>query len=489
MRISRVYFLSISLLLAAAIGSAATEAYSFFVFSNPVPGRETEYNNWYDQLHAPDVVSIPGFVTAQRFVKNDLPLYRMVDLQVPKYLVVYKIVTDDIEGVFKEVSRRLETGETFMSPAFDRGTSVSYVYKPFRPEIKGVGGEPKDAKPGAKETYYQVVFTAMVEGKEQEFNRFYDDHHAPELAAIPGFTSAQRMILARPTTASIPATKYLALFKVETSDLAAVKKVAMGPGFTTSPAFDTQATRGYTFRAIGPMVEGDTVRAARSALDPARAEPKHYTVELENQWVRVIRERMGPRQTMAMHQHPNPGAVIVFLTDRHNRLTTVDGRTQEPRNVAGDLMWSPASGHRGENLTEAEFEAVQIEPRRPAGAQSAPFSPDALDAPKIDPRHYQVDLENEFVRVLRVNIGPHEKLARHTHPPTGAILVQLTDQNLRLTQSDGTARLSKYPAKKVRWVEPGAAHQDENLSDQPLRFIRIELKLAVGATDPAQKRD
>jgi len=36
-------------------------------------------------------------------------------------------------------------------------------------------------------------------------------------------------------------------------------------------------------------------------------------------------------------------------------------------------------------------------------------------------------------------------------------------------------------------VEPGAAHQDENLSDQPLRFIRIELKLAVGATD--QKRD
>jgi len=67
--------------------------------------------------------------------------------------------------------------------------------------------------------------------------------------------------------------------------------------------------------------------------------------------------------------------------------------------------------------------------------------------------------------------------------------VQLTDQNLRLTQSDGTARLSKYPAKKVRWVEPGAAHQDENLSDQPLRFIRIELKLAVGATDQAQKRD
>ena len=31
-------------------------------------------------------------------------------------------------------------------------------------------------------------------------------------------------------------------------------------------------------------------------------------------------------------------------------------------------------------------------------------------------------LENEYVRVLRVTIGPHEKLARHTHPQTGAVV-------------------------------------------------------------------
>jgi hypothetical protein len=133
-----------------------------------------------------------------------------------------------------------------------------------RLEIKGVGGEPEGAKPGSKNLYIQVVFTAMVEGKEREFNQFYDDHHAPELAAIPGFVSAQRMILARPSNASIRATKYLALFRVETSDLAAVKEIASSPGFTSSPAFDTRATRGYTFRAIGPVIEGDHVRAVRA---------------------------------------------------------------------------------------------------------------------------------------------------------------------------------------------------------------------------------
>lgn len=263
-KLRRLTSLAIGLLAAAVVGSAATETYYFFVFSNPVPGHEDEYNQWYDHQHAEDVVAIPGFVTAQRFVKNDLPLYRMVDLQVPKYLIIYTIVSADVEAVFKEVNRRLASGETVISPSFDRKTSVSYVYKPFRPEIKGVGGEPKDAKPGPKQTYDQVVFTAMVEGREPEFNLFYDEHHALELAAIPGFVSAQRMILARPSTASIAATKYLALFKVVTSDLAAVKKIAAGPGFTKSPAFDTQATRGYTFRAIGPMIAGDQVRADRA---------------------------------------------------------------------------------------------------------------------------------------------------------------------------------------------------------------------------------
>jgi len=202
----------------------------------------------------------------------------------------------------------------------------------------------------------------------------------------------------------------------------------------------------------------------------------HYKLEVENQWVRAFRELMAPRETMPMHQHPAPGAVIVFLTDRHDRLTSPEGVARELRDHAGDVMWSTASSHRSENLTDAAFEAVQIEPRRPAGAAAKPFVVDKLDATVVDPGHYHVELENEYARVLRVTIGPHEKPQLHTHPDTGAILVQLTDQDLRLTLADGTARASRYPAKTVRWVEPGPAHQDENLSATPLRFIRVELK-------------
>jgi hypothetical protein len=250
--------------IAAAAAAVAPETYYFFVFSNPVAGQEARYNKWYNEQHQVDVVSVPGFVTAQRFIMNDLPLYRQADVQLPKYLVVYRIVTDDLEAVFKEVSRRLQTGETKMDPSFDRTSSVSYTYRAFRPFVKGVGGEAPGAESGKKELYYHIVFTPFVDGKEDEFNAVYDKYHAPELASIPGFTGAQRMIMARPDTASVKGTKYLALFTIETTDLAAVKKGTSAP-VTPNPGQDREATRGYTFRALGSAIQGDHVRADRAA--------------------------------------------------------------------------------------------------------------------------------------------------------------------------------------------------------------------------------
>jgi hypothetical protein len=56
------------LLAASAMYSAATETYYYFVFSNPVAGHEDEYNKWYNEQHAPDVVAVPGFVTKKRIL-------------------------------------------------------------------------------------------------------------------------------------------------------------------------------------------------------------------------------------------------------------------------------------------------------------------------------------------------------------------------------------------------------------------------------------
>ena len=35
--------------------------------TNPVEGREQEFNEWYDNQHVPDFLALPGCVSAQRF--------------------------------------------------------------------------------------------------------------------------------------------------------------------------------------------------------------------------------------------------------------------------------------------------------------------------------------------------------------------------------------------------------------------------------------
>jgi hypothetical protein len=216
--------------------------------------------------------------------------------------------------------------------------------------------------------------------------------------------------------------------------------------------------------------------ATNQAPDPLAADPQHAHLEFENQWVRVFQEHMGPHETMPMHQHPAPGAVIVFLTARDNRLTYFDGTTKEFKNPAGDVFWAEPTTHKSENLTGNQFAALQIEPRPVANPK--PFPTESTDAVIVDPAHYQVLLENQWIRAIRLTVGPHEKLKMHKHPGTGAVVVSLTDQNMRQYHADGTSQESHFKANSVRWAPPDAAHQDENIGDQPFRLIRIELKQA-----------
>ena len=72
--------------------------------------------------------------------------------------------------------------------------------------------------------------------------------------------------------------------------------------------------------------------------DPVCVDPKHYTVELENEKVRVLRIKYGPHERSEMHGHP--ALVEVFLSHSHFRFTDPDGRTEE---IVGSFLPSSIS--------------------------------------------------------------------------------------------------------------------------------------------------
>lgn len=95
------------------------------------------------------------------------------------------------------------------------------------------------------------------------------------------------------------------------------------------------------------------------AQDATVVDPDHYKVEFENDQVRVLRITYGPGEESVMHSHPE--GVAVFLTDGNVKFTLPDGKTQDVKVEAGQVIWSPESAHQPENTGNELFEVIQIE--------------------------------------------------------------------------------------------------------------------------------
>ena len=107
--------------------------YTFVVLTNPTPGKEAEYNKWYNEQHIPDVLNVPGFVAAQRFRLADA---QMGDKNPNRYLALYEIETDDLPTALKELKARSGSAEMVMSDAIDLKDVGAFVFAPVAEKVQ-----------------------------------------------------------------------------------------------------------------------------------------------------------------------------------------------------------------------------------------------------------------------------------------------------------------------------------------------------------------
>jgi hypothetical protein len=105
---------------------------------------------------------------------------------------------------------------------------------------------------------------------------------------------------------------------------------------------------------------GSSKRAGGIALDPLKVSPKHYKLEMENDQVRVVRVKVGPKESIPMHEHVL-GRVTTALRDQNFRVTSADGKVDMVKHSAGDVSWGGAGKHKEENLSDHPFEALMVE--------------------------------------------------------------------------------------------------------------------------------
>jgi beta-alanine degradation protein BauB len=97
----------------------------------------------------------------------------------------------------------------------------------------------------------------------------------------------------------------------------------------------------------------------------------------------------------------------------------------------------------------------------------------AQDPTKVEPTHYKLAFENEYVQVVNVHYGPHEKSSLHAHP--GGVVVILTAGHLRFTDENGKTQEVFAKPGESRWF-PAFKHKVENLGDTAYSAVYIGIK-------------
>lgn len=101
--------------------------------SEPVPGREAEFERWYQDVHLPELIVLDGFVAAQR--------YRRVRVlgaaQSWPHMAVYEIETDDIDAVIDGLILVAEAGKLTLSEAIDTDLTSAAVFEPCARVVSG----------------------------------------------------------------------------------------------------------------------------------------------------------------------------------------------------------------------------------------------------------------------------------------------------------------------------------------------------------------
>jgi quercetin dioxygenase-like cupin family protein len=204
--------------------------------------------------------------------------------------------------------------------------------------------------------------------------------------------------------------------------------------------------------------------------DIVKLAPDRAKVVLENAQVRVVRFTEGPGSKLPMHSHPT--YVDIDLTGGKFRFTFPDGKTEEGDSKPGTVTFGNPLKHAAENLSKSRSEDVMIELKtKPAGISV----PSGMDAAKLDPKHVTVEVDNEFVRVLRFKQEPHVKSPMHEHP--AAVMVTLSGGETKYTFADGKTRNVVAKPGEVTFSGP-VKHASENVGNKPAEVVVVELKTA-----------
>jgi hypothetical protein len=246
--------------------------YVYMVMSDPLPGKEAEYNDAYQNMHMGDLVQLPGWTGAQRFrlvpdvtPRHIQPLYRRGNL------IIWDQEGADL-GILQRDSRAaIAGGKSRLIPGFDYadGGSVRAIYQVIGPRVTRPDGrkpfipDDADTKTPRPNRYIMLDFVAPAAAADAGFEAALS-RRVSEVLALPGWMAAQRFRFATPPPGAapqrLPFPKYLVIWETEGSTAQGLQDAlaaATTAGRIAPLAADAATAQSSWWLPISPFITKD----------------------------------------------------------------------------------------------------------------------------------------------------------------------------------------------------------------------------------------
>lgn len=150
----------------------------FLVYTDVDPQHEEEFNAWYNTEHLPELLSLPGFLDAARYVA-----YKGV----PRYLATYELENAEAlkSAEFQKWRANPSPWSRRISPTVigkNLSRTVGQQIFPGNPEMPDRGMAPA----------LQIGRMSVPENADQEWNTWYNGEYIPGYRKVSGVIYARR---------------------------------------------------------------------------------------------------------------------------------------------------------------------------------------------------------------------------------------------------------------------------------------------------------
>ncbi|KKC06950.1 DUF4286 family protein [Mycobacterium nebraskense] len=113
------------------------EKFIQIVYSNPIEGRDDEFNEWYDNVHIPQLLAVPGMLSAQRYTLRDSEMYRVPGGFVPehRYAIIYEM-EGDVDSIMQKIQEGVAAGQIQMHDSLDMNSWRLAFWTPRGPKAE-----------------------------------------------------------------------------------------------------------------------------------------------------------------------------------------------------------------------------------------------------------------------------------------------------------------------------------------------------------------